>query len=137
MNREEALELLQHHSFTHPDYKHAKSEKGHLGMLRPFTGLYDENFHELMHILKVLAHDFQQEKLEREIISNFWGICQLSRAWGVEEGGMLRKNKLITPEQINKLSDWTDCISYTVLCLLDNQGEEESFSLYHLEYPQE
>lgn len=81
MTEKEALELLKHHSFVHHDTDNPKSEKGFLGMLRPFRGeLYEENFHELMNILKILKKHFEGENIDKQIISNFWSICHLSRA---------------------------------------------------------
>lgn len=133
MTEKEALDILKHHSFTHYEIDNLKSEKGYLGMLRPFRGeLYEENFHELMSILKILKKYFSGENVERQIISNFWSICHLSRAWGLEEGGMLRRNNLISDKQIELLATWTDCISYAVMGLLEGLPEEVAFEPYSL-----
>ncbi|KAB1155947.1 hypothetical protein F7018_11605 [Tenacibaculum aiptasiae] len=130
MTEQEAKELLKHHSFTHDNYSHPKSENGFLGMLRPFNGeLIESNFHELMSILKVLKNSFYKENIERELISSFWGICHFSKAWGVEEDGMLRRNNLITEKQVELLADWIDCISYAVMNLLEG-ADEEAFESY-------
>ncbi|GAB2947917.1 hypothetical protein GCM10027048_11120 [Hymenobacter coalescens] len=131
MTEKEAVELLKHHSFTHEDIDHPKSEKGFLGMLRPFQGeLIENNFHELMEIAKVLKQQFYKDNIDRQIISNFWGICYLSRAWAVDQGGMLRRNGLISDTQIELLSTWIDCISYTIMNLLDGLPDEEAFETY-------
>lgn len=54
MTEKEAIELLKYHSFTHESIDNPKSEKGFLGMLRPFQGeLFENNFHELMEVIKV------------------------------------------------------------------------------------
>lgn len=133
MTEKEALELLKYHSFVHQDTDSPKSEKGYLGMLRPFRGeLYEENFHELMNILKILKERFRGDSIDKQIISNFWSICHLSRAWGLEEGGMLKRNNLISDEQMELLSTWTDCISYAVMNLLEELPDEVTFEPYFL-----
>ena len=130
MTKKEAIELLKHHSFTHKNYTHRKSENGFLGMLRPFKGeLIEDNFHELMAILKTLKNDFYKEYIERELVSNFWSICHLSKSWGVEKNGMLRQNNLITEKQVEQLADWIDCLSYAVMNLLEG-ADEEAFEPY-------
>ena len=91
MTESEAIELLKHHSGTHEDNTHPKSEKGFLGILRPFDGqLKAENFHEVMNILRVLTPQFRSQCISKEVISGFWSICHFARMWALEENGMLR-----------------------------------------------
>lgn len=131
MTTNEAIELLKHHSFTHQDINNPKSENGFLGMLRPFGGeLNEDNFHELIEIIRVLKNKFCNESIETSIISNLWSICHLSRVWGLESQGMLRANNLINQSQIQLLSNWIDCISYAVMCLLDDSSELVAFEPY-------
>ncbi len=131
MTKEEAIELLKHHSFTHEDIDNPKSEKGFLGMLRPFKGeLIEANFHELMEVISVLKDQLSKDNIDREIMSNFWSICHLSQAWGIEQNGMLRQNNLISATQIESLSDWINCISYTIMNLLEGVPDKEAFELY-------
>jgi hypothetical protein len=131
MTEKEAIELLMHHSFAHQDIDNPKSKKGFLEMLRPFQGeLFENNFHELMEIIKVLKGQFDKDNIDRQIISNFWSICHLSRAWAIEQNGMLRRNSLISDTQIELLSNWTDCISYTIRNLLDGLPDEAAFETY-------
>ena len=100
-------------------------------MLRPFKGeLIEENFHELMEIIRVLKDKFSNKNIDTSIISNLWSICHLSRAWGLEEEGMLRSNDLIDSGQVELLSNWIDCISYAVMCLLDGTSDEVAFEPY-------
>lgn len=132
MSEKEAIEFLKHHSFTHEDINNPKSENGFLGMPRPFQGkLFEENFHELMNIIKVLKEHFNKDNIDKDIISNFWSICHLSRAWGIEQNGMLRRNNLISDAQIELLADWIDCISYTIMNLLDGIPYDEASETYN------
>ncbi|MFN8354289.1 MAG: hypothetical protein U0Y10_07585 [Spirosomataceae bacterium] len=131
MTEKEAIELLRHHSCSHDDFENPKSENGFLGMLRPFQGeLFEENFHELMEIIKVLKEHFGKDSVDRQIISNFWSICHLSRSWGIEQDGMLRRNNLISDTQIEVITIWTECISHTIMSLLEGLSDEEAFETY-------
>ncbi|MCF2716249.1 hypothetical protein [Paenibacillus sp. 203] len=68
MNKQEARELLRCHSFIHDDLDHPKMQNGFLGMLRPFQGeLLEDNFHELMTIIEVLADELEKPSVEREL----------------------------------------------------------------------
>jgi hypothetical protein len=131
MTPKEALDLLKHHSFAHDITNDPKIDEGFLGMLRPFRGdLYETNFHELMLILRVLQNNFRDETIDRQLISEFWGICHLSRSWGIEEDGMLRRNNLISEPQIKLLSTWIECISTTIFNLFEGLPEDDAFESY-------
>ncbi len=131
MKKEQAFELLQYHSCSHQDINNWKWEKGFLGMLRPFDGnLYEDNFHEIMKILEVLSNDFKAKQINKELISNIWSICQLSRTW-VSEESMLQRNNVITQLQIDKLTEWVNCISETVMWLLEGADNDTTFETYH------
>ncbi|NGZ74260.1 hypothetical protein [Saccharibacillus alkalitolerans] len=128
MNKEQAVERLNMHAFVHEDLEHEKVRDGFLGMLRPYQGrLIDENFHELMEILDVLAEELEKDPLDREIVSRLWSICQYARAWAIEPNGMLRRNELISDEELGKMAEWIDMLSYAVATLLEGGGREEAF----------
>jgi len=100
-------------------------------MLRPFTGeLVENNYHEIMEITRVLQSNLEAKDINSEIISALWNICYLSRIWGLEESGMLRRNNLISDHQVEELSDWINNISYAVMMLMDGAGAEEAFHSY-------
>lgn len=130
MNRQEALDLLLHHSFQHEDVHHPKSEKGFLGMLRPYQGeLIEQNYTDMKMLVEFFADELRQGKtIDREIISAFWGICHLARAWAVDPEGMLRRNDLIEQKDIEKIDLWINQISYAVMMLLD--GSDADFNFY-------
>ncbi len=100
MTIDEAIELLKFHSFTHEDLNNPKMETGFLGSLRPYKDLREENFHEIMAVIRVLVNELQKDRLEHEIIISLWGIWHFARAWGVSPDGMLQRNKLITAEDV-------------------------------------
>jgi|SRR6478735_7093193 len=133
MTREEAKELLQLHSFSHPNaHSDPRAERGFLGSLRPYQGsLIPANFHGVMAALVTLATELEQPSLDREVVSAVWGITHLARAWGLEPEGMLRRNNLISEEDIETLASWVDAISYATMMLLDGAGLEEALEPYH------
>lgn len=120
MDRDQAIELLLLHSCSHPDSNHPKWETGFLGMLRPFSGaLIEDNYHEVIACIRCLADEIRSEgPVDKRIVSSLWGICYSARVWGVEEGGMLSRNNLISDEQVRTLDDWVDAISYATMELL-------------------
>jgi hypothetical protein len=123
MTEKEAIELLKYHSCSHEDIDNPKYENGFLGMLRPFKNvLYESNYHEVMMIVKTLATSLQSDCLDRDVIADLWAICHCTRSWAIDNGGMLRRNKLISAEQIEILTDWVEDISMEIMLLL--QGYE-------------
>ncbi|MFI5720567.1 hypothetical protein [Nocardia sp. NPDC051750] len=133
MNSVMAAELLLFHSGTHPDIDDPRWEQGFLGMLRPYKGLREENFHSVMSCLRVLAPTLQHDSLDRSAVSSLWGICHLGRTWGVCPDGMLRRNDLISAADVQRLENWIDCISYAVLCLFEG-ATEEAFAEYDMHW---
>lgn len=131
---ETARELLQFHSGAHAEVEDPRWTHGFLGMLRPYHGLCEENFHSVMACLRVLAPGMQQQTVDRDVVAAFWAICHLGRAWGVWPEGMLRRNDLITADDVVRLEDWLERISYAVLCVLDGIVDE-AFDDYDRTWP--
>ncbi|RFP66160.1 hypothetical protein D0N36_05430 [Hymenobacter lapidiphilus] len=133
MNSDKALELLLLHSSTQSNPPDDRWTTGFLGMLRPYKGLIEHNFHEVMLALRVLAPAFAEHEtqLSRPLITAVWVICHLGRAWGLEPEGMLQRNNLILPADTERLSEWLSIISDTVSCLLEGQDSEVAFEAYN------
>jgi hypothetical protein len=120
MTEADAIKVLKIHSYCHDDVDEAKAEKGFVGMLKPFTGeLYENNFHEVMQAIQVLKPVLKGNLIGRDIIASLWTICHCGRFWGVEEGGVLRRNKLMTDKQVVQLTDWVETISIEVMLILE------------------
>jgi hypothetical protein len=131
MTHEEARDLLLHHSFRHENISHPKTERGFLGMLRHLTGaLIEDNYHDIMKAIRVLHVELTNKRLDSEIMASLWTICHLGRMWAIDKNGMLRRNNLISQEQIELVDEWISSISYTVFCLLDGAGVDEAFNEY-------
>lgn len=135
MNPAQAKELLLLHSFCLSNADDPKMSSGFLGSLRPYRGsLTEENFHEVMAALLVVAPLLERPKVDREIVRSLWSICHLARSWGVSPLGMLQSNSLITPEDARRLEAWVDQISYTTMAILDGAGEDIAFNEYRQQW---
>jgi len=60
LSPEEARELLRFHAGRHEDVNHPESAIGFLGSLRPYRGLNERNYHEVMGCLIALATDLSE-----------------------------------------------------------------------------
>jgi hypothetical protein len=127
----DARRILLLHSIGDPTGVDPKWETGFIGMLRPYHGLREENFHEVMACLRALRSVIARESLDRGLVDAVWTLCHLSRAWGLDPDGMLQRNKLMAPEDVRKLQSWIDTISWTVFWLLQPDGAtNEAFAEY-------
>ncbi|MBX3469273.1 MAG: hypothetical protein KF878_20555 [Planctomycetes bacterium] len=127
----EAKDVLRRHAFQ-ADPADPRVARGFLGSLRPYGGLIEENFHEVMEALIALAPELSDgRRVDREVMSALWGICHFARSWGVHPEGMLRRNELIAPHDVERLEEWVETISYAVTSLLDGGPVEEAFADYH------
>src|SRR5471030_441238 len=70
-------------------------EDGFLGCLRPYSGLREKNFHQLMEALFVVGEEFQKaSQVDRETVRAIWSICESARYGGLHPNGMLQRNNL-------------------------------------------
>lgn len=56
----------------------------------------------------------------------------MARAWGVEGEGLLRSNNLIADEDVRRLDEWIEIVSYAAMCLFDGQDDAEAFEPYRI-----
>lgn len=123
MNKDEAKNLLSYHSCRNDDINNNKWTTGFLGSLRPFMGeLYEKNFIEIMECLKILKDEFEEARIDKNIISDIYAITYLARAW-CRPDNMLGRNHLLSQEQEETLYEWIDIIEDTFFNLLDLAGE--------------
>ena len=94
-------------------------DEGFLGSLRPYRGLREENFHIVMEALLVVGEVIHRAPaIDRDLVVSLWWMCSLARRWGVEPGGMLRRNNLIPPADVRRLERWVDVIESTAWGLM-------------------
>ena len=77
--------------------------------------------------MKVLQDEFEQDKVDKNILSDIIGITHLARVWASPDG-MLGSNKLLAEEQTAKLNLWVDIIQEALMWLLDDAPEEAFWS---------
>ena len=104
--------------------------------LRPYAGLNENNFHEVMEALFAVAEGISESPhLDRRITGCLWNICYLGRSWGVHPEGMLRRNDLISDDDVDRLDEWINIIEWSSLALVEGTGPdggipEEASHLY-------
>jgi hypothetical protein len=115
MTDAEAIELLGFHACTDERIADLRWQSGFLGSLRPYTGLRERNFHEVMAIVSVLHRSLHRQNVPRQVVSSLWSLCHYGRAWGVDPLGNLRRNGLISDRDSDLLEVWITTISRAVL----------------------
>lgn len=94
-------------------------EDGFLCSLRPYTGLHERNFHLVMEALLSVGEQLHQTPhLDREVVFAVWSICHTARSWGLDHGGMLQRNRLITVADTGRLERWVNTIEIVAIRLL-------------------
>jgi len=108
-----------------------KLATGFLGCLRPYTGLAGENFEDVVEATAAVAEHLRTGPwVDRELVLALWSMCETARAWGVQEGGMLPRNHLISPADQRMLATWVGIIEYMALHLLNGNELPRAISPY-------
>src|SRR5262249_11635194 len=100
-----------------------------LESLRPYRGPRLDCFWKLMEWLVDYAQSFRGEQIDRRLVADAWSVAYFTRAWALEPGGMIRRNKLITNADLDLLRKWLDAFESTVFRLLE--GASIARSLGH------
>jgi hypothetical protein len=129
MTEQEAIEVLGFHCGVDERIDDPRWVNGFLGTLRPYRGLLERNFHEVMAALATLAERLHANDVPRAALSSLIGICHLGRAWGVHPDGMLRRNNLISPDDVTRLERWIETISYATMMVLDGYSASDKREL--------
>ncbi|WP_166828417.1 hypothetical protein [Thalassoroseus pseudoceratinae] len=121
MNYDEARHLLLVHGsgFFDQAGEPIFLDTGFCGMLRPYRGLIEGNFHVVMEALLVVGERIHNaEMVDRPLIESLWSTSSSMRFWGIHPDGMLQRNNLITPDDTRRLETWIDVFERTALGLL-------------------
>ena len=125
MDKQQARELILLHSYYKPTLHMPRMQDGFLGSLRPYRGLKERNFREVMMALWVLSPELQLgEVVDRQLMDALWRLQFITYNWGLRPGNMLQRNKLITPEDTEILAEWFRAIGEAVFNLLAGVGIE-------------
>ncbi len=106
-------------------------ERGFLAALRPYRGLNDESFHELVEAILVSESLFGGDSgADRELVLAIWELCHLARVVGLDSGGLLKRNKLIAVEDAIRLESYVNTIERTALLLLGKSPASIAVGIY-------
>lgn len=106
-------------------------EEGFLGRLRPYRGLDENLFHEIMEALFVVGDDLRAgAHVDRRLVGSVWSMCSYARRWGVNPQGMLRRNRLISEVDVSRLEQWIDLIESTTLSFLSGNEMRDVIAGY-------
>jgi len=130
MEYRDALNTILMHGIGRSDVPSSEAcyEHGFIGCLRPWSGLRDENYRELMTAIVSLRHSLaERDAWPTELIAGIVGITRMAHCWGIDETGMLRRNNLITDTDVARLRQWTRRIESVVEQLLMGNDPLETY----------
>ena len=127
MEHEDAKIELSRHAGIVEDYY----EDGFIGCLRPYSGIRAENFHSVVESLLSVGFSFAYTNtIERCIAESVCRITVTARCWGIDDGGMLVRNNLISSADRLQLRRWITIIETMMLDLLAGQKPHETIHGY-------
>ena len=138
MDYEEAVNLILMHGVGRDDVplEEALLKEGFLGSLRPFWGLHEENFLQVMRaIIALKPHLAELRTWERRLVEGLWGLTTTARLWGLDPNGMLQRNHLLSAEDTKQLLLWVQCIEMAVSRLLRDGNPADALAYYRGEEP--
>jgi hypothetical protein len=102
-----------------------------LGSLRPFSGLREENFLQVMDaVIALRPHVAGKKTLERRLVDGLWGLTTTARLWALDPGSMLQRNRLLSADDTARLLLWVQCIEMAVAKLLHGDDPAEALAYY-------
>jgi len=90
---------------------------GILSKLRPYRGVDEHDYPELMTAILTIGKDFASPD-SYDLVRHIWGLCWTIRNWAVRPTGLLRANKIISEQEVAVLDTWCEVIETTMLRLL-------------------
>lgn len=119
-------ELLRHAGIAEDYY-----EFGFTGCLRPYSGLREDNFHRVVESMISIAQVASRSLvIERSVGQAVCTITVYSRQWGIVDGGMLVRNRLISADDRNRLRRWVGIIEDLMLDMFAGRKAHESIHGY-------
>src|SRR5262245_13328793 len=133
MEYEEAVNLILMHGIGRDDVPldQALIRDGFLGSLRPYTGLREENFLQVLGAIIALApHLAGRQVLERRLVSGLWELVHRTRRWGLDPQGMIQRNRLLSAADTERLWLWVICLEMAIYRLLRGIDPGEALTYY-------
>lgn len=116
MRASEAIDrILIHAGFS------SSEERGLLHSLRPYTGLDERHYVDLILAVAFWHEDIQRtQKIDKIVPAALWEVCWVSRLLALRVNSPLRRNALISPEDVSRLEHWID--SLEAMCVRSLSG---------------
>jgi hypothetical protein len=136
MNYEEAVNLILMQGAGRDDVRREQVflQDGFLGCLRPFSGLREENFIELMRaIIALKPHLSGAAAWELRLVQGLWELTTRARHWGLDQNGMLQRNQLLSDAESRRLLLWVQCIEMAVSRLMNDGDPADAMDFYRSE----
>jgi hypothetical protein len=133
MTYEDAVNLILMHGIGREDVPLADAllPDGFLACLRPYSGLREENFLQVMEaIIALKPHLAGSAVWERRLVEGLSGLTTTARLWGLDPDGMLQRNRLISEQDSRRLLQWVNCIEMAVSRLLRGGDPAEALAYY-------
>ncbi len=104
---------------------------GFVGSLRPFSGLREENFRQVMAaIISLRPHLARTVVWDRELVEGLRGLTTTARQWGLDPNGMLQRNRLVSAEDSVRLLQWVVCLESAVSRLMRGGDPADALAYY-------
>jgi hypothetical protein len=101
-----------------------------LAVLRPYSGLREENFLQVLGAIIALAPHLKGRQLwERRLVEGLWELTMRARQWGLDPRSMLQRNRLLSAAETARLMLWVHCIEMAISRLF--RGNDPSQALTH------
>jgi hypothetical protein len=127
MDRNDATQLLLEHAGI---VEGQRMTDGILGMLRPYHGLIERNFHEVISSIYHLYGDLGSAAVSNNIVRSILVILNTLREWGISPTGMLRTNRLIDNDSLIRLGNWYSVVEATTLRYLSRSSHARAMYMY-------
>jgi hypothetical protein len=125
LNHSQALNALDIHSGHVLDDR----KLGLVGKLRPYSGLSEPDFAEIMNALLVLSDCFGDGSyLLRPTVRDLWHLCEQCRTLALEATSPLRATRRIGDPEALLLAKWVSIIERTAIRLLSGHSTVDSMS---------
>jgi hypothetical protein len=111
------------------------SMPGLLGTLRPYQGIQEALFHDLVEAIFAISSSLSSPEphVDKDVVHSLLYINRLVRTGATEPTGPLRRNRLITDADVATLERWLDVVERVVLRYL--RGLQHHVALFaYVEY---
>jgi hypothetical protein len=112
-------EEAEHRLLIHAGLMVEGEEQNFTRRLRPYQGLDDGDFAELIQCVMILHPDIAGvSTVDRKLCAALWWICEHSRILALRPQSALRRNKLITERDLARLERWVEVFEYFSIKML-------------------